>query len=81
MKSTQSTSIGDMPYAPQGPTTIHDYTRAKPSRGYNRYGKKLVKVSFGTELFEQIRKEAAERGWGVARMVRHLCEASIEGIE
>lgn len=62
-------------------TGIGDYTTKRPARGYNRHGKKEVKVTLGTELFEQIRAEAYSRGWGVARMIRHLCEASVDGIE
>lgn len=40
-----------------------------------------VSIEFATPLFEQILAEAKSRGWSFARMVRHLCEASIDGIE
>lgn len=36
---------------------------------------------FNTELHEQIRLAAVKQGWTFAHMVRHLCEASIDGIE
>lgn len=38
-------------------------------------------VWFNHELYDQVRAEAISRGWTFGRMVRHLCEASIEGIE
>lgn len=37
-------------------------------------------IYFNPELHEQIRQEAVRRGWTFSHMVRHLCEASIEGI-
>lgn len=49
--------------------------------GQLRCGHRRIQVTFGPELFESIRKEAATRDWPMSRMIRHLCEASIEGIE
>lgn len=37
-------------------------------------------VSFNKELFVDILAEARRRKWPFSRMVRHLCEASIDGI-
>ena len=51
------------------------------AKGQHRYHRRQVKISFTIELFEQISKEALRREWGFSHMVRHLCEASIEGIE
>ncbi len=52
--------------------------QAKGRRRGNRF---LIYVGFSEGLFNQIRTEAARREWTMAHMVRHLCEASIEGIE
>jgi hypothetical protein len=60
---------------------VNDHERKIPARGYNRHGKKEVKVTLGVELFDALRIEAKGRGWGIARMIRHLCESSIDGIE
>ncbi len=49
--------------------------------GQLRHKRRHVRVSFTQELFDQISKEALRREWGFSHMVRHLCEASIEGIE
>lgn len=60
---------------------IRDHCAAKPGAGYiARDGAVEIKVRFSVELFQQIHNEATVRGWPIARMVRHLCEASIEGI-
>lgn len=37
-------------------------------------------VSFNEELFLDIMAEAKSRKWPFSRLVRHLCEASIDGI-
>ncbi len=49
--------------------------------GQRRHNRRHVKVSFTEELYNKIAKEASRREWGFSHMVRHLCEASIEGIE
>lgn len=41
----------------------------------------VVSVYFNAELFQQLRAEALARGWPMSRLIRHLCEASIGGIE
>lgn len=41
----------------------------------------LFSCYFNQDLFADIQAEAISRGWPVGRMIRHLCEASIEGIE
>lgn len=38
-------------------------------------------IRWPRELHDQIEAEAKLRGWSFSAMVRHLCEASIEGIE
>lgn len=38
-------------------------------------------VFINAELHKHILKEAKSRKWTFSHMVRHLCEASIEGIE
>ncbi len=68
---------------PIHPSEINDYT--KPffliAKGSARdTGRRDTKIAFPEALFNQIRDEAIKRGWSFARMVRHLCEASIEGI-
>lgn len=53
-------------------------TRAK---GHRRSGDNLEQtIWFNAELHAQIAGEALKRGWTFSHMVRHLCEASIEGI-
>lgn len=44
-------------------------------------GRRVVEVRFTDTMFEKLRLEAAQRGWTIPAMIRHLCEASIEGIE
>ncbi len=66
---------------PNDQSGIHDFQSQRPARGYVRRGKREVKCCFGEELYSQIRTEAIRRRWPMARMIRHLCEASIEGIE
>jgi len=44
------------------------------------YGKAIT-CYFNLELFNQIHAEARRRHWTFSHMVRHLCEASINGIE
>lgn len=51
------------------------------ARGVLKKGKPSVWVRFTPTLFEQIRTEALRRHWSFGRMVNHLCEASIDGIE
>jgi len=51
------------------------------AKGQRRHDRRQVKVSFTEELFQQIMAEANRHEWGFSHMVRHLCEASIEGIE
>lgn len=66
---------------PLDPNGMHDVERQRPAKGYARRGKREVKCIFGEELYVQIRAEAVKRRWPMARTIRHLCEASIEGIE
>ncbi len=55
-------------------------TRAKGFR-HPRYKAAMEQtIYFNDELHEAIRREARSRGWTFSHMVRHLCEASIEGI-
>ncbi len=61
----------------EGPTTKHKMQ----ATGQHRHNRRHVKVSFTKELFDQISAEALRREWGFSHMVRHLCEASIDGIE
>lgn len=44
-------------------------------------GRPAVEIRFYPTLFEKIRAEAIKRSWSFSRMVNHLCEASIDGIE
>lgn len=57
------------------------YSRKKRAKGHRDNNKILIHVRFPRELFEEISKEAESRGWSFAKMVVHLCEASIDGIE
>lgn len=67
---------------PADPFSISEQCRnCKPANGYRRKGRKAAEVLFDSMLHEQIRQEAISRGWSFSRMVRHLCDASIEGIE
>lgn len=38
-------------------------------------------IRFPDELFHKIEAEAKRREWSFAHMVRHLCEAAIDGVE
>lgn len=75
-----------MPNKAAAPDAISDYSRdfSYTARGYRNasYGyRRVTTIIWGDELFDQIYAEAKKRGWSFSRMVRHLCEASIEGIE
>lgn len=53
-------------------------TRAKGTSTFDGF---RCCVWFNAELHKHILKEAKSRKWTFSHMVRHLCEASIEGIE
>lgn len=66
------------------PVAINDFHRPIDYQAQGQRikgGRRAVVVAFPEPLLDQIRAEAIKRGWSVSRMVRHLCEASIEGIE
>jgi hypothetical protein len=50
------------------------------AKGHTQTGGIVCSVYFNTELFNQLRAEAISRGWPMSRLIRHLCEASIDGI-
>lgn len=58
-----------------------EYNKKSPAEGTKDFRQKRINVRFPEELWKQMRLEALSRGWGMQRMIRHLCEASIEGIE
>lgn len=70
---------------PPDPEAINDYEmrHSKQANGYLRKNsrRRNIEVGFPKPLLDQIVAEAVKRGWSVCRMIRHLCEASIEGIE
>lgn len=61
------------------PTEVNDVAR------YPRLYKSDIRytrcIRWSKSLHDQIDAEAIRRGWSFSRMVRHLCEASIDGIE
>ena len=59
-------------------TTVGRWPRYK---GQRRNGRPYIGVRFPETLMSQIILEAKRRQWSVAHTIRHLCEASIEGIE
>lgn len=65
------------------PNTVADYRmRRRPlAKGFLMDGKPSANIRFPQYLFDKIRAEAERHGWSFNRMVIHLCEASIEGIE
>ena len=64
------------------PDQVYPYRRYVTNYHPNiRNGKPCVTIRFTAELHKQINAEAQKRGWSFSQMVRHLCEASIEGIE
>lgn len=60
-----------------------EWEQSTTALGYRRKGHHGVEIAcyFNEELFDQIKVEAVRRGWTLAHMVRHLCEASIDGIK
>ena len=62
------------------PEFIQDQRHA-PKDHRKRYGRYLLNVRFPEPLYRKIVAEAKLRGWTAPAMVRHLCEASIDGIE
>ena len=69
--SIQATSDANYPYK----------RRYRDPKGESRHGKRRMQATFPVGLWKQIDDEAKQRGWPFARMIVHLCEASIEGIE
>lgn len=51
------------------------------AKGTIREGRLRFEIAFSPKLADKIRTEATLRGWSFGRMVRHLCEAAIDGIE
>ena len=79
MRLTQETSGGDM----VAKMEIEDNRGGQSPlwKGQHRNGRPFVGVRFPQPLFEKILKEATNREWSMAHMIRYLCEASIDGIE
>lgn len=67
------------PYVPTGVADMN--WPSPPASGILRKGRYRYEILFGEALAKQIHDEATLRKWSFARMVRHLCEASISGIE
>ncbi len=66
---------------PANPSEINDrMDRPRVGNHFNK-GRRTVEIRWPEPLFKAILAEATLRGWSFSRMVRHLCEASIEGIE
>ena len=59
----------------------YDMTNRKLALGTHRDGKIQFSISLPPATFEQVWNEANLRGWSLTRMVAHLVEASIDGIE
>lgn len=55
--------------------------RAKIGNGCARRHGITVNVYFSPELFADIKAEAKTNGWSLNHQIRHLCQASIGGIE
>lgn len=55
--------------------------RRQPTGNTRLHYRREVKIVFSIGLFDKILTEAKSREWSFGRMVRHLCEASIDGIE
>ncbi len=71
---------------PFDPDHIIDETwviRARKAKSFTtgRKSRARINLRLPVPLYNQILTEAAKREWSVSRMIRHLCEASIEGIE
>jgi len=62
-------------------TDVEERARYRTPKGIALGSHKRMPITFTEELFNQIELEARQRGWTFSHMVRHLCEASIEGIE
>ncbi len=66
---------------PPHPTEINDMDLGPKVGNHFKKGRRCVEIRWPEPLFKAILAEATTRGWSFSRMVRHLCEASIEGIE
>ena len=66
---------------PPAPDTISEMSWPHKTIGRIKKGRRSIEVKFPEYLFQQIQAEARQREWSFGHMVRHLCEASIEGIE
>lgn len=69
------------PNQPDG--SIYEYSsyKPKPFPGRVKGNRVVLTIYLDQPLLLQIKAEADRRGWAISRMIRHLCEASIEGIE
>lgn len=60
---------------------VNDMDCAPKVGQHFKKGRRAVEIRWPEPLFQAILSEATSRSWSFSRMVRHLCEASIEGIE
>lgn len=63
------------------PDEVREYKPSRPATGTIDHRRVRTSIRWTKSLHTQIKAEAKHRGWSFGRMVRHLCEASIEGIE
>lgn len=61
------------------PAEINDVARYP--RLYKSEIRNTTCIRWPRSLYDQIESEAKLRGWSFSHMVRHLCEASVNGIE
>ncbi len=66
---------------PGDPHEIRHYPLRQNQQPTTHHGRVTRSVWFTEELGKQIYDEAKRRNISFAAMVRHLCEASIDGIE
>lgn len=61
---------------------INEISVANPRVGTRiKKGRRTVEIRWPEPLFLAVKAEADKREWSFGHMVRHLCEASIDGIE
>jgi hypothetical protein len=60
---------------------IKDYNWSIKAVGRIKRGRRSIEIRFSEPLYAAILAEAKLREWSFSHMVRHLCEASINGIE
>lgn len=66
---------------PADPQVIHEYRSNHAPAGKRKDGRIRVFAYLTDSQWEKVLCEALAHGWSISRTIRHLIDASIDGIE